>query len=248
MGSTEEIDRKVDEVSIFWGRENDFPPFFPGLCTGWASTASGLSYFRRSLVLCFRLSQHRLVSIRRPMRQCHRWRWSPVCQRGAVSSYVTFSLLPAASGSQFKESETLLHFLFSGGPVCGGYFPGVGVDAQSFEVAFEMSLPRSCGRPCDRRGPTIPCVSVWGGWTWSHASLFEEGEHGWDACSFEPAFFVTLSLHEMPRMRLKQHISKLLSLLSCRERWVQDSCHTEGCSPHTPCTPVFGSFSKAVYH
>ena len=37
-----------------------------------------------------------------------------------------------------------------------------------------------------------------------------------------PALFVTLSLHEMTRMRLKQRIWKLLCLLSCRERRVQD--------------------------
>ena len=37
------------------------------------------------------------------------------------------------------------------------------------------------------------------------------------------ALFVTSSLHEMPRMRLKQHIWKLLSLLFCWECMVQDS-------------------------
>ena len=32
--------------------------------------------------------------------------------------------------------ETLVRFLFPGGPVCGGCFPGVGVHAQCFEISL----------------------------------------------------------------------------------------------------------------
>ena len=64
-------------------------------------------------------------------------------------SCVTFSPLPAASGSLQRGREILPHFPFPGGPVFGGYFPSAGVDAQRFEVALQVSLYRSCGRPVE---------------------------------------------------------------------------------------------------
>ena len=63
---------------------------------------------------------------------------------------MTFFPLPAASGSLQRERETLLHFLFPGGPVCGGYFTGVDVDTQLFEVALAVVLVpqlQGSGRP-----------------------------------------------------------------------------------------------------
>ena len=66
----------------------------------------------------------------------------------SVSSCVTLSPLPAASGSLQRERETFLHFLFPGGPVCGGCFLGVGVDAQSVEVALaDFFFGRLIGSP-----------------------------------------------------------------------------------------------------
>ena len=55
----------------------------------------------------------------------------------------------------------------------------------------------------------------------SQASLFEEGEHSGDALLFR-ALRCVLSLYEMTRVRFEQRMSKLLSLLTCRERIVQD--------------------------
>ena len=56
---------------------------------------------------------------------------------------MTFSPLPFLRQVILEARETLVHFLFPGGPVCGGCIPGVGVDAQRFEVALASgwSLP-----------------------------------------------------------------------------------------------------------
>ena len=57
----------------------------------------------------------------------------------------------------FEDRETFLHLLFPSGPVCGGSasVPGVGVDAQSFEVALAASCP--CTAVCGRPGRSLPC-------------------------------------------------------------------------------------------
>ena len=51
-----------------------------------------------------------------------------------MSSCVTFSPLPAASGSLQRERDR--PFFTSSFQVCSGCLPGVGVDAQRFEVAL----------------------------------------------------------------------------------------------------------------
>ena len=95
----------------------------------------------------------------------------------------------------FTVRETHLHFLFPGGPVCGGCFPGVSVEAQRFEVTIADVLApqlRASGRSLPCHQLTVQKVlgdaSVFHAADVaqpSHVSLFEEGEHGWDVCSFE---------------------------------------------------------------
>ena len=85
--------------------------------------------------------------------------------------------------------------MFPGGPVCGCCFPGVGVDAQRFEVALAgVPVPQ-----LQVSGLSLPChqltiEKILGDASANlaadvaqpfHVSLFEEGEHGRDACSFE---------------------------------------------------------------
>ena len=60
-----------------------------------------------------------------------------------------FSSACCARFSSNRERETLLYFLFLGGPICGGCFPGVSVDAQTFDVFLSVA-------GCD-------CCISWGG-------------------------------------------------------------------------------------
>ena len=55
--------------------------------------------------------------------------------------------------------ETFVHFLCPGGPVCGGCFPGVSVDAQRFEVALAgvfVPLLWASGRSLPCHQLTVP--------------------------------------------------------------------------------------------
>ena len=86
-----------------------------------------------------------------------------------------------------------MHFLYPGGPVCGGCFLCVRVHAQRFEVGLAGVLVPQLWAS----GWSLPChqltvVKVLGIASDFHAAdvdqpshSFAEGERGWDACSFE---------------------------------------------------------------
>ena len=107
----------------------------------------------------------------------------------------------------FEARETLVHFLFPGGPVCYGCFPG-----------FEFVLAGVLVPQLRASGRSLPChqltiekvlgdASVFHAADVaqpSHASLFEEGEHGRDACSFEHCAVCHLV---SPRLRRRGCIS-----------------------------------------